>query len=30
MAGQLKSLFEQQGIDVYDGTGVIKMNIQLK
>ncbi|MDU3541269.1 MAG: NAD(P)/FAD-dependent oxidoreductase, partial [Staphylococcus sp.] len=24
MAGQLKSLFEQQGIDVYDGTGVIK------
>ena len=30
MVGQLKSLFEQQGIDVYDGTGVIKMNIQLK
>ncbi|MGX0250415.1 glutathione reductase (NADPH) [Staphylococcus hominis] len=24
MAGQLKSLFEQQDIDVYDGTGVIK------
>ena len=24
MAGQLKSLFEQQGIDVYDGAGVIK------
>ena len=30
MAGHLKSLFEQQGIDVYDGAGVIKMNIQLK
>lgn len=24
MAGNLKSLFEQQGIDVYDGAGVIK------